>query len=114
MSNVVPKRFGHDPEYVTIVLIAGMDYDLTLELFTDDGVTPQNYPVGTSVYMKIGTSVVWNATVSGNEAIFSVDATAVDDVIAVSKSNDVVIVYENGLNRIPWYIGSTEVKRPQR
>ena len=106
----MPIVLGGEPEEVVVPLVENGDYNVALLSF-DANDNALDYPAGTSVSMLIDGTVTWNATVSGNSARFSIDASAVNAVMALGNNLQVVVFYENGTDKIPWYLGKTVNRR---
>lgn len=99
---------GTDPERMTLHLSRDSDFGHTFVAY--DGVTPADYPAGTAIRLEVkdeagAVLATWNATVSGNTAVFAVDKAAVNTLLDVDGPKEGRIYYANGTDDDLWFVG---------
>jgi len=97
---------GSDPEECVVPLVKDGDYNCVLECY-DVSDAPLDYPVGTAIFMVIDGDITWNSTVTTNKAQFQIDAAAVATAQDRGDGLRVVVFYENGGDKVPWFVGKT-------
>lgn len=104
-------EIGTKPERCPVNLARGADFRAVMDA-SDDGVTPVNYPAGTTVRLDIVDKVgglidSWEATVTGSSAEFDVDKVDVDAVLDTKPTDGKTgrVYYVNGPDEILWTVG---------
>jgi hypothetical protein len=88
-------RLGLQPDLLRVILSAGSDFTTTLQLDT-------SWPVGSTLTLVVGT-LTWTATISGTDAVFSVDKAIADTVVDGTAAR---LVYVNGSSDQVWARGT--------
>lgn len=92
-------QLGLDPGTLRVFLTTGADFLCTVQLDT-------NWPVGTTLSLVFDDGTTWNATISGTDAVFSVDKAIADTIAANGGDVGVRLKYVNGTTDQTWAIGT--------
>lgn len=92
---------GSVPENLTVVLTKDADFFTTLQ--NADG----DWPIGAQVQLIFQDGTVWEAGISGPDAVFSIDSSQVNLIIDL-KPRFVKLFYREGLTEICWALGGVQ------
>lgn len=96
-------KLGREPERLQVHLSRDADFRVTLS-------ASEAYPAGSAVSLEValgdGTVVdTWSASVSGADAVFDVDKTAVNAVLATTGPKQARLYFVNGTDDDLWAHG---------
>lgn len=98
---------GADVDDLTVRLTRGADFHTTLR--NTDG----PWPTGTTISLRFGPTSTpthtWDATITGADAVFDIDKTDVDAVLAASTPK-ARLYYVNGDIEMCWAAGQVSVR----
>lgn len=87
-------ELGYEPLDLTVHLTTDADFEVSVALNAD-------WPAGATLVLKIG-AAEWSATLSGREAVFSVDKASTN---AIANGATAKLVYTSGTIDQIWALG---------